>query len=230
MHERVSVVPRRKLVEASIIPPKAASRDQGLFLPFDTNGTPSYEEVERVIMAERKGRRRLGVLGIEKRPTTMEQITTYGIIFDGESLLVQEKSHADPRLQHSTSIGVGGHLDQDDFFLKDCLEREFWEEKALVVNDQKVTENQVLEDFFTITPLGLIKDMRDAVGKRHVGVVFSMVPREGTHILPKVENGHRHELVKKEALLKQAEDGEVVLSGWADIILQQNVLPLVTPR
>lgn len=96
--------------------------------------------------------------------TAYKQIIPYLIFsYDNCYFLMQRTAHAtESRLKNKFSLGIGGHIRQED--LKDdsifsWAEREFHEEV-----DYK--------DPFTIEPLGILNDDATSVGQVHVGFVF----------------------------------------------------------
>ena len=95
---------------------------------------------------------------------TYKQIIPY-LIFqhDDRYFLMQRQAKAtETRLQNKFSLGIGGHIQQEDLSggtIFDWARREFYEE---------VTYNGT----FTVEPLGIINDDSTPVGQVHVGFVF----------------------------------------------------------
>jgi len=94
-----------------------------------------------------------------------KQIIPY-LIFTHENkyFVMQRKENAsEGRLQNKYSLGIGGHIRQEDVngacTIVDWARREFEEEVAY-------------NGSFTIAPLGLLNDERDSVGQVHTGFVF----------------------------------------------------------
>ncbi len=94
-----------------------------------------------------------------------KQIIPY-IIFrhDGSYFVMQRKSTTtEQRLKNKYTIGIGGHMRQEDMLngasLFDWARREFYEEVAY-------------SSPFTFTPLGIINDDSTEVGKVHLGLVL----------------------------------------------------------
>jgi len=95
---------------------------------------------------------------------TYKQIIPYLVYsFENRYFLMQRQSKAtEQRLQSKYSLGIGGHIRQEDLTTNsifDWARREFHEEI----------------DFrgeFEIEPLGILNDDSDAVGQVHVGFVF----------------------------------------------------------
>lgn len=95
---------------------------------------------------------------------TYKQIIPYLIFTHANKyFLMQRQDNAtENRLQNKYSLGIGGHIRQEDLTsdsLFDWAHREFNEE----VN---------YNDPFTIKPLGILNDDSNSVGQVHVGFVF----------------------------------------------------------
>jgi len=95
---------------------------------------------------------------------SQKQIIPYLVFENNKKLFImQRKSTAsEARLQNKYSLGIGGHIRQEDIeesSLSEWAEREFEEEV-----DFKGT--------FEIKPIGLINDDSNDVGKVHFGIVF----------------------------------------------------------
>jgi predicted NUDIX family phosphoesterase len=93
-----------------------------------------------------------------------KQIIPY-LVFEHNNhyFLMQRRSNAtETRLQNKYSLGIGGHIRQEDMStnsLFDWARREFHEEVEYTGS-------------FTITPLGILNDDSNEVGKVHIGFVF----------------------------------------------------------
>lgn len=100
---------------------------------------------------------------MEQNPT-YKQIIPYLVFCHNEKyFLMQRKTTAsEQRLQGKLSLGIGGHMRQEDMTsnsLFDWAKREF---------DEEVNYNGSC----TITPLGMVNDDTDDVGKVHLGLVL----------------------------------------------------------
>ncbi|MFC1894787.1 hypothetical protein ACFLYH_02445 [Candidatus Dependentiae bacterium] len=96
--------------------------------------------------------------------TNYKQIIPYLVFnFEDKFFLMKRRSNAsEVRLQDKYSLGIGGHIRQDDIEQKsifDWAKREFQEE----VN---------YSGKFEIEPIGLLNDESDFVGQVHAGFVF----------------------------------------------------------
>jgi predicted NUDIX family phosphoesterase len=93
-----------------------------------------------------------------------KQIIPYLVFnFEDKYFLMQRKSNANEvRLQNKYSLGIGGHIRQEDinsFDIADWAKREFTEE---------INYSGNLE----IEPIGILNDDSNNVGKVHTGFVF----------------------------------------------------------
>lgn len=96
--------------------------------------------------------------------TNYKQIIPYLIFnFQDKFFLMQRKSSAsESRLKNKYSLGIGGHIRQEDMQTNDIFEwakREFAEEVNYKGN-------------ISIKPIGVINDDGSSVGKVHMGFVF----------------------------------------------------------
>jgi predicted NUDIX family phosphoesterase len=99
---------------------------------------------------------------------SFKQIIPYVIITDGKSILhyVRGKKAGEQRLVAKGSIGIGGHINDEDHSLfavgmqafQDSVKREVCEELSIQVE-------------FNARPVGLINDDSTEVGQVHVGIV-----------------------------------------------------------
>lgn len=99
---------------------------------------------------------------------SFKQVIPYVVITDGKSVLhyVRGKKAGEQRLVAKGSVGIGGHINDEDHTLfafglqafQDAVKRE-------------VCEELVIEGEFTARPIGLINDDSTEVGKVHFGIV-----------------------------------------------------------
>jgi predicted NUDIX family phosphoesterase len=97
-----------------------------------------------------------------------KQIIPYVVVTDGKSILhyVRGKKAGEQRLVAKGSIGIGGHINDEDHTLfafglqafQDAVKRE-------------VCEELTVQDSFDAKPVGLINDDSTEVGRVHFGVV-----------------------------------------------------------
>jgi predicted NUDIX family phosphoesterase len=101
-----------------------------------------------------------------------KQVIPYVVITDGKSVLhyVRGKKAGEQRLVAKGSIGIGGHVNDEDHTLfafgaqafKEAVEREVCEEVAI-------------QGAFEAKPVGLINDDSTEVGRVHFGVVHLLI-------------------------------------------------------
>ncbi|MBY0109703.1 MAG: hypothetical protein K2X90_01180 [Candidatus Babeliaceae bacterium] len=100
---------------------------------------------------------------METDPTYKQIIPYLVYTHNGKYFLMQRQSKAsETRLQSKYSLGIGGHIRQEDIQGVDIAtwaRREFEEEV-------------VFNGSYTIEPLGLLNDDTNDVGKVHIGFVF----------------------------------------------------------
>lgn len=121
-----------------------------------------------------------------------KQIIPY-LIFEhaGKYFLMQRhKKASEQRLQSKFSLGIGGHIRQEDIQGTDIFgwaQREFYEEVNYAGN-------------LKITPLGVLNDDSNAVGQVHIGFVL-LVQGDSADISVKSELQSGEMLTKKECEL-----------------------------
>lgn len=95
---------------------------------------------------------------------SFKQIIPYVVITDGQRILhyVRGKRTGEQRLAAKGSIGIGGHINDQDYSLFDAFE----DAVAREVNEELIVEGK-----FDAKPAGLINDDSSEVGKVHFGVV-----------------------------------------------------------
>ncbi len=144
--EKILVVPRKNLFEGEGI---------SGFYPL-TN----FEEYIKLIETHRQFQWRSEM---ETNPT-YKQIIPYLIFsYQNKYFLMQRKGSAsEQRLKNKFSLGIGGHIREEDIKDSDMMSwaaREFDEEIAF-------------QGTYSIHPLGIINDESNDVGKVHTGFVF----------------------------------------------------------
>ena len=100
-----------------------------------------------------------------------KQIIPYVVVTDGKSILhyVRGKKAGEQRLVDKGSIGIGGHInnnDEDTPLFEDGLQMF---QKAV---KREVREELSVQGSFDATPVGLINDDSTEVGRVHFGVVY----------------------------------------------------------
>jgi predicted NUDIX family phosphoesterase len=99
---------------------------------------------------------------------TFKQIIPYVLITDGKSILhyVRGKKAGEQRLVAKGSIGIGGHINDEDHTLFAVGLQAFQEAVK-----REVCEELSIQGEFVARPVGLINDDSTAVGRVHFGVV-----------------------------------------------------------
>lgn len=100
---------------------------------------------------------------METDPTYKQIIPYLVFMHENKLFLMQRQTKAsETRLQGKFTLGIGGHIREEDMSENDIstwARREFHEE--VIYNDE-----------FTIEPLGMINDDSNDVGKVHIGFVY----------------------------------------------------------
>lgn len=135
-----------------------------------------------------------------------KQIIPYMIFtFNGEYFVMQRKATAsEQRLAGKLSLGIGGHMNQEDMNGKtifDWAQREFEEEVSYSGN-------------LTIKTLGILNDDTNDVGKVHLGLVL-LAQGDNDQISIKDEHKSGVLMSKKECLIKIDN-----FENWSKMILQ----------
>jgi predicted NUDIX family phosphoesterase len=99
---------------------------------------------------------------------SFKQIIPYVVLTDGKRILhyVRGKKSGEQRLVAKGSIGIGGHINDEDHSLFSVGEQAFREAVAREVNEEILVEGA-----FDARAVGLINDDSIDVGKVHFGVV-----------------------------------------------------------
>ena len=108
---------------------------------------------------------------------------------------------SDRRLHGRASFGVGGHIGADDGGILAALEREWREE----------VETAALPQF---TPLGLLNDDSDEVGRVHLGIVF-LAELSSPEIAVREREKLAGSLVSVESAVARASE----LEGWSAALI-----------
>ena len=103
-----------------------------------------------------------------------KQIIPYVVITDGRSVLhyVRGKKAGEQRLVAKGSVGIGGHINDEDHTLFDFGLQAF---QAAV--KREVCEELSIQGEFDARPVGLINDDSTEVGRVHFGVVHVLFRR-----------------------------------------------------
>lgn len=138
-----------------------------------------------------------------------KQIIPYLIFaYNGSIFVMQRRENAtEKRLQNKYTIGIGGHIRQEDIKSSDIFawaNREFHEEVAYT-------------DAMTIEPLGLLNDDSNEVGRVHLGFVFLIHGHsENITVRSELKSG---ELLPLDACIAMQPHFET----WSQMVLQRLV-------
>jgi predicted NUDIX family phosphoesterase len=144
--------------EKILVIPRSIFFAQGMFQGFLP--TKDFEHYQNMVMQYQLF---LWRSSVENDPSH-KQIIPY-LIFEYNNMffVMQRKSTAsETRLKNKYSLGIGGHIRQEDLVESSLIswaQREFNEEVSYTGTS-------------TVQPIGLINDDSDAVGQVHVGFVF----------------------------------------------------------
>jgi predicted NUDIX family phosphoesterase len=148
--------------ENVLVFPRSLFEQLGVFQGFNTN-------VNRYLPAilDKKNNSFQPRAQAETNPA-FKQIIPYVVVTDGKSILhyVRGKKAGEQRLVAKGSIGIGGHINDEDHSLfadglrafQDAVEREVCEELSV-------------QGSFDAKPVGLINDDSTEVGRVHFGIV-----------------------------------------------------------
>jgi predicted NUDIX family phosphoesterase len=143
--------------------------------------------------------------GTAENDVAYKQIIPYLVFHHEDSYFLMQRSAtaSEQRLQNKYSLGIGGHIRQEDITgqsLFDWARREFYEEVAY-------------EGSVSVKPLGIINDDTNAVGQVHIGFVFLV---EGMHnsisVKSELKSGH---LVPLEECMQYNKN----LESWSQMVL-----------
>ena len=233
-------VPRDTLIKSQIIPPENETAGKATFIPIST-----FRELLRFVKVAH-GKLEVGGGFYRERSSaetdpTFQQISMYGFIMKDGKLLTYHRGHAseEPRLdRQKVAIGVGGHMEQGDTNLIQTFYREIAEEveifrdgkKVQLTNETGIDVNK-FKELVTLTPVGIIKDERDEVGRMHTGVAVRVEPKAANiDIRVSMDNGESSVpavFVDPEELFAKAKSGQAQIEGWGEIVLEHAILPAI---
>jgi len=135
-----------------------------------------------------------------------KQIIPY-LVFEHNSkyFLMQRAAKAtEQRLQNKYSLGIGGHIRQEDMStdsLFDWAKREFHEEVSYT-------------DSFNIEPLGILNDDSNDVGKVHIGFVFLLRGNtDAISVKSELKSGVLYDLVQMKPYFPNME-------SWSQLVFE----------
>lgn len=143
--------------------------------------------------------------GVAENDPSYKQIIPYLIFAYNEKYFVMQRknSSTEQRLANKYTLGIGGHLREEDMegsSIIDWAQREFHEEINYSGN-------------LTITPLGVLNDDSNDVGKVHAGFVFLLEgDSDKITIKSELKNGHL-------ATLQELKDKYPLMESWSQYVL-----------
>lgn len=151
--------------EKVLVFPRSLFEQLGVFQGFN----PDVDHYLPVIL-EKKNNRFMARAQAETNPA-FKQIIPYVIITDGQSVLhyVRGKKAGEQRLVAKGSVGIGGHINNEDETLFGL--NSFGLEAFQDAVKREVCEELSIQGEFKARPVGLINDDATEVGQVHLGVV-----------------------------------------------------------
>jgi predicted NUDIX family phosphoesterase len=140
-----------------------------------------------------------------------KQIIPYAIFRHGDRFLryVRGKKSGEQRLASKASVGIGGHINQDDFEAS-SLEKDTY----MTGVEREIDEELTLGGSYTQKVVALINDDSNEVGQVHLGVVH-LFDLESTEIAPGEANIEEIELLTREQLIAERDR----LETWSQICI-----------
>ena len=140
---------------------------------------------------------------------THKQIIPYAIFKHGDKFLryLRGKKSGEQRLASKSSIGIGGHINQDDFN-SSSLEKDTY----LTGIEREINEELIINCDYNNLPIALINDDSNDVGQVHLGVVH-LFDLESDQVEAGEANIENLEFLSSEDLLREKDN----LESWSQI-------------
>ena len=140
---------------------------------------------------------------------THKQIIPYAIFKHGDKFLkyLRGKKSGEQRLASKSSIGIGGHINQDDFN-SSSLEKDTY----LTGIEREINEELIINCDYNNLPIALINDDSNDVGQVHLGVVH-LFDLESDQVQAGEANIENLEFLSSEDLLREKDN----LESWSQI-------------
>ena len=140
---------------------------------------------------------------------THKQIIPYAIFKHGDKFLkyLRGKKSGEQRLASKSSIGIGGHINQDDFN-SSSLEKDTY----LTGIEREINEELIINCDYNNLPIALINDDSNDVGQVHLGVVH-LFDLESDQVEAGEANIENLEFLTSEELLRDKDN----LESWSQI-------------
>ena len=140
---------------------------------------------------------------------THKQIIPYAIFKHGDKFLkyLRGKKSGEQRLASKSSIGIGGHINQDDFN-SSSLEKDTY----LTGIEREINEELIINCDYNNLPIALINDDSNDVGQVHLGVVH-LFDLESDQVEAGEANIENLEFLSSKDLLREKDN----LESWSQI-------------
>ena len=140
---------------------------------------------------------------------THKQIIPYAIFEHGDKFLkyLRGKKSGEQRLASKSSIGIGGHINQDDFN-SSSLEKDTY----LTGIEREINEELIINCDYNNLPIALINDDSNDVGQVHLGVVH-LFDLESDQVEAGEANIENLEFLSSDDLLREKDN----LESWSQI-------------
>ncbi|MED5259808.1 MAG: hypothetical protein VYC72_08200 [Verrucomicrobiota bacterium] len=140
---------------------------------------------------------------------THKQIIPYAIFKHGDKFLryLRGKKSGEQRLASKSSIGIGGHINQDDFN-SSSLEKDTY----LTGIEREINEELIINCDYNNLPIALINDDSNDVGQVHLGVVH-LFDLESDRVEAGEANIENLEFLSSDDLLREKDN----LESWSQI-------------
>ena len=138
-----------------------------------------------------------------------KQIIPYAIFRHDNKFLkyVRGKKSGEQRLASKSSIGIGGHINHEDYEAS-SLEKDTY----LTGIEREINEELIISGNYKNSPVALINDDSNEVGKVHLGIVH-LFDLEQSNIRPGEANIQNLEFLSIEDLLNERDN----LETWSQI-------------
>ena len=140
---------------------------------------------------------------------THKQIIPYAIFKHGDKFLryLRGKKSGEQRLASKSSIGIGGHINQDDFN-SSSLEKDTY----LTGIEREINEELIINCDYNNLPIALINHDSNDVGQVHLGVVH-LFDLESEQVDAGEANIENLEFLSSDDLLREKDN----LESWSQI-------------
>ena len=140
---------------------------------------------------------------------THKQIIPYAIFKHGDKFLryLRGKKSGEQRLASKSSIGIGGHINQEDFN-SSSLEKDTY----LTGIEREINEELIINCDYNNLPIALINDDSNDVGQVHLGVVH-LFDLESDQVEAGEANIENLEFLSSDDLLREKDN----LESWSQI-------------